>query len=312
MYNTTRGAFIKNALFFLNTVFLRNRHSASSCKGEKTVRFTKMEGLGNDYVYVNCLQEKVEDPNSLARKVSDRHFGIGSDGLILIKPSEEADFEMDMYNADGSRGKMCGNGIRCVGKYVYDHGLTTKKHLKIWTLGGTKELDLETEDGLVKRVRVDMGCPDFNTRNIPVEGMGDTVIEKPVCIGGMETKITCLSVGNPHCVVRVEDTASLDLEKIGPAFEHHPMFTEGVNTEFISVVDEKTLRMRVWERGSGETMACGTGSCASAVTALLNGWITSPTVTVKLLGGDLMIEWDRETDHIFMTGPATTVFEGEI
>ena len=272
-----------------------------------------MEGLGNDYVYVNCFEETVDDPGRLSVRVSDRHFGIGSDGLILIKKTDLADFEMDMYNADGSRGKMCGNGIRCVGKYVYDHGMTDKTSLRIATQSGIKELDLKVSDGKVSEVRVDMGAPSFSAEDVPVKSEADRVILMPCRIAGMDAELTCVSMGNPHCVVRTEDPMALELDRIGPSFEKHPMFPEGVNTEFIRVIDEHTLQMRVWERGSGETLACGTGACASAAAAIVNGWVKSP-VKVRLLGGDLLIEWDEKekNGHVYMTGPARTVFEGEI
>ena len=279
---------------------------------EVVLKFTKMEGLGNDYVYVNCLEETVEDPARLSIRVSDRHFGIGSDGLILIRKSDKADFGMDMYNADGSRGKMCGNGIRCVGKYVYDHGLTAKTRLTISTLSGIKELALKVSDGKVSEVRVDMGAPSFSAEAVPVLADTDRVMMLPCRIGDMDVSITCVSMGNPHCVVPTGDPSSLDLEKCGPSFEKHPMFPEGVNTEFISIEDAHTLVMRVWERGSGETLACGTGACASAAAAIRNGWASSP-VKVRLRGGELLIEWNGEEDgHVYMTGPARTVFEGEI
>lgn len=276
------------------------------------MKFTKMHGLGNDYVYVNCLEEKAENPSKLAVWISDRHFGVGSDGLILIKPSECADFEMEMYNADGSRGEMCGNGIRCVAKYVYDKGLTDKEHISIDTLAGVKYLDLTIEDGTVSLVRVDMGMPEFAPKKIPVRSEKENMIRQKLIAGGREYQVTCVSMGNPHCVVFLdEDVRELDLTEIGPAFEHHLSFPERINTEFINVIDKKTLRMRVWERGSGETLACGTGACASAVAAVVDGR-TEEEVTVKLLGGDLKIHYDREKNTVYMTGPAAIVFDGEI
>ena len=277
------------------------------------MKFTKMHGIGNDYVYVNCFTETVPDPAATARFVSDRHFGIGSDGLILIKPSEKADFEMEMYNLDGSRGAMCGNGIRCVGKYVYDYGLTDKTTITVDTLSGVKTLDLTVENGKVTRVRVDMGAPVFACSRIPVALDLETAVDQPVTVGGKEYRFTGVSMGNPHAVVFVPDTESLDLPVIGPEFEHHPLFPDRVNTEFIQVLGPNELRMRVWERGSGETMACGTGACAAASAAILNGLADEKQpVTVHLLGGDLSIFWDREAGTLFMTGPATVVFEGEI
>ena len=275
------------------------------------MRFTKMQGLGNDYVYVNCFQEKVENPSEMAKRISDRHFGVGADGLILIGPSEQADFEMAMYNADGSRGEMCGNGIRCVAKYVYDKGLTNKTQLSIETAGGIKYLDLTVSDGKALLVKVDMGAPVLTAEKIPVTADTDEVVGQPLGVGGKEYTVTCVSMGNPHCVVILdEDVRKLDLEKTGPLFENHERFPNRINTEFINVLDERTIRMRVWERGSGETLACGTGACAAAVAAMLNG--TKDEVTVKLLGGDLQIRWDRAQNTVYMTGAAETVFEGEI
>ena len=275
------------------------------------MKFTKMQGLGNDYVYVNCFQETVEDPAKTARIVSDRHFGVGSDGLILIKPSEKADFEMDMYNADGSRGAMCGNGIRCVAKYVYDYGLTDQTRITVDTASGVKTLELQVENGKAVRVKVDMGAPILEPERIPVKSEKERVMDAPVSVGGAEYRMTCVSMGNPHCVVPVEDVDGLEIEKIGPLFENHPMFPDRVNTEFIRVLDRNTVQMRVWERGAGETWACGTGACAVAVACALNGW-TEEKVLVKLRGGDLEIFWDRDKNTVFMTGPAAVVFEGEI
>lgn len=285
------------------------------------MKFTKMHGIGNDYVYVNCFREKVENPEEVAKFVSDRHFGIGSDGLILIKPSDVADCEMEMYNADGSRGKMCGNGIRCVAKYVYDYGITDKTQISVATGSGIKYLDLTVEDGKVALVKVDMGAPILKAAQIPVavsalkpeEGLNDEseVVAATINVKGEDYKITCVSMGNPHGIVCVEDVDGLEIEKIGPHFENHPAFPDRVNTEFIRVIDRKTVQMRVWERGSGETWACGTGACGVAVACILNGW-TEEEVTVKLRGGDLKIRWDREQNTVFMTGPATVVFDGEI
>ncbi|MCC8050195.1 MAG: diaminopimelate epimerase [Clostridiales bacterium] len=280
------------------------------------MKFTKMHGLGNDYVYVNCFKEQVENPSETAIRVSDRHFGIGSDGLILIRPSDKADFQMEMYNADGSLGAMCGNGIRCVAKYVYDYGLTGRTQISVETKSGIKYLDLTVEDGKVALVRVDMGAPILEPERIPVRIGGVSLAEKPiigegVSVGEDNFSITCVSMGNPHCIVPVKDVDGLEIEKIGPRFENHPMFPDRVNTEFVRVLDHDTVQMRVWERGSGETLACGTGACAVAVASALNGW-TGNKVTVKLRGGDLQIEWDRGKNTVFMTGPATTVFEGEI
>ena len=275
------------------------------------MKFTKMHGLGNDYVYVNCFEEKIDNPPAVARFVSDRHIGIGSDGLIMINPSKTADFEMEMYNADGSRGEMCGNGIRCVAKYVYDYGLTDKTQISVETLGGLKYLDLTVEDGKVSLVKVDMGKPKLEADLIPIISEREQVIDEPIEVDGKEYHMTGVSMGNPHAVIYVDDVKGLDLEKIGPKFENHERFPKRINTEFVHCIDRQTVEMRVWERGSGETLACGTGACAVAVSSILNN-LTDTQVTVKLLGGDLQIEWDREKDRVFMTGPATVVFDGVI
>ncbi|MGF7144975.1 diaminopimelate epimerase [Anaerotaenia torta] len=280
------------------------------------MKFTKMHGCGNDYIYVDCTtRDKTplleEDIPEIAVKISDRHFGIGSDGLILIRPSDTADFMMDMYNSDGSRGKMCGNGIRCVAKYVYDYGLTDKTQLRIETLSGIKELKLTVEDGKVTWVTVDMGAPVMEPALIPVISDKKSLLREPVVMDGKRYELTCVSMGNPHAVIFVEDTASLLLEAVGPKFEKHEMFPERVNTEFVQVLDRSHIRMRVWERGSGETLACGTGACASVAACILNG-LTENEVTVSLLGGELKIRYDEKQNTVFMTGPAVTVFEGEI
>ena len=275
------------------------------------MKFTKMQGIGNDYVYVNCFEETVKDPNKTSRFVSDRHFGIGSDGLILIKPSDVADFEMDMYNSDGSQGAMCGNGIRCVAKYVYDYGLTDKTQISINTKSGIKYLDLTVEDGKVALVKVNMGAPDTIAKNIPIVSDKEQVIDEPILVDGKEYRMTGVSMGNPHAVVYIDDVKGLDIEKIGPKFENHKVFPDRVNTEFCKVLDDHTVEMRVWERGAGETLACGTGACAVAVASILNGY-TKEEVTIKLLGGDLKIFWDRKENLVYMTGPATVVFDGEI
>lgn len=275
------------------------------------MKFTKMHGIGNDYVYVDCLKEQVENPEETARFVSDRHFGVGSDGLILIKPSQKADFEMAMYNADGSRGEMCGNGIRCVAKYVYDYGLTDKTAICVETLAGVKRLDLTVADGKVSMVKVNMGAPGLSPEKVPVQAEGEQAVNIPLEVDGKVYQATCVSMGNPHCVVFLEeDVRGLDLEKIGPSFENHPRFPKRVNTEFVNVLDKGTLRMRVWERGSGETLACGTGACATMVAAALNGK-AGTKATVKLLGGDLHISWEGGSAPVYMEGPATTVFDGE-
>ena len=275
------------------------------------MKFTRMHGIGNDYVYVNCLQEKVEDPSGTARKISDRHFGIGSDGLILIKPSEKADFQMDMYNADGSKGAMCGNGIRCVAKYVYDYGLTDKTSIAVETGSGIKYLDLTVENNKVTMVKVDMGEPDLTASHIPIKAQTEQVIDEPIEVDGKTYRITGVSMGNPHGVVFLDDIDSLDIEKIGPSFENHVRFPDRINTEFVQLDNRSHVRMRVWERGSGETLACGTGACAVAVACVVNG-LTQREVTVSLRGGDLKICWDEKDGHVYMTGPATVVFDGEI
>lgn len=274
------------------------------------MRFTKMEGLGNDYVYVNCFEEKIDNASEIAIAVSDRHFGIGSDGLILIKPSDKADFFMEMYNADGSQGKMCGNGIRCVGKYVYDFGLTDKTEITVDTLAGIKYLKLNVKDGKVASVRVNMGAPVLTPAEIPVKLDGDMVVDRTITIDGKDYNVTCVSMGNPHCITYMDDVEGLDIEKVGPGFENNAIFPDRVNTEFVKVIDRDTLVMRVWERGSGETLACGTGACAVAVASILNG-LCNNSVTVKLLGGDLKITWDREVNTVYMEGPAKVVFTGK-
>mgnify|MGYP001054748293 FL=1 len=277
------------------------------------MKFTKMHGIGNDYVYVNCFQETVKDPSAVAKFVSDRHFGIGSDGLILIKPSDIADCEMDMYNLDGSQGAMCGNGIRCVAKYAYDYGIVNKTSISVATKSGIKYLELSVENGKVSMVKVNMGSPILNARQIPVVAETEQVIDAPLKVNGTTYRITAVSMGNPHAIVYMDDIESLDIEKTGPFFESHLVFPDRVNTEFVKVIDNHTLKMRVWERGSGETLACGTGACAVAVASVLNGYVEEDApVTVKLLGGDLQIFWDRRDNLIYMTGPASTVFDGEI
>ena len=276
------------------------------------MKFTKMHGCGNDYIYVNCFTEKIEEPSVIAKKVSDRHFGIGSDGLILICPSETADFKMRMFNADGSEGKMCGNGIRCVAKYVYDNGMTDKEVITVETLSGIKTLQLAVSEGRVQAVTVDMGSPVLTPSQIPVKCEGDRMINQPVSVGGKEYYITCVSMGNPHAVVFTEEeVTALNLEKIGPLFENHEIFPDRVNTEFIHVIDEKTIDMRVWERGSGETLACGTGACASVVACVLNHK-TEDEVLVHLLGGGLEVRYDREKNTVLLTGPAEFICTGEI
>ena len=274
------------------------------------MKFTKMHGIGNDYVYMDCTKERLENPGEIARLVSDRHKGIGSDGLILIQSSDEADFEMAMYNADGSYGKMCGNGIRCVAKYVYDNGLTDKTEISVISGGAVKYLKLTIENGKVKKVRVNMGEPILKPSEIPVVGDGDKLVAVPIVVDNQVYEMTCVSMGNPHAVVFLDDMENLKIEEIGPRFEQHERFPDRVNTEFVERIDRKNLKMRVWERGSGETMACGTGACATAVAAILNGY-AERDVTVHLLGGDLEISWDETDNCVYMTGPAATVFTGE-
>ena len=281
------------------------------------MKFTKMEGIGNDYIYVNCFQETVENPADFSVKYSDRHFGIGSDGLILICPSEIADFKMSMYNADGSQAEMCGNGIRCVGKYVYDYGLTSQTEITVETLAGIKYLTLHVEDGKVREVTVDMGEPIFTPSEIPVDlsklsmEAGSRVVDVPIEIADKEYRMTCISMGNPHAVVFVDGVKELPLEQIGPLFEQHPVFPKRVNTEFIEVLSDTEVNMRVGERGSGETLAYGTGACASAVACVLNHK-TKDEIVLHLLGGDLKVKWDQEKNRVYMTGPAKVVFDGEI
>lgn len=285
------------------------------------MKFTKMHGCGNDYIYVNGFEERIcgSEKAELARKLSDRHFGIGSDGLIFINPSREADFEMEMYNADGSRAEMCGNGIRCVAKYVYDKGLTDREYISVISAGKVRYLDLfvEREAGMsgsrgeVGRVRVNMGSPILEPLLIPVEAAGSRVVDEPIMVDGREYRMTCVSMGNPHAVVFCKGVAEMDLERIGPLFENHSRFPQRTNTEFVEILDRNTCFMRVWERGSGETLACGTGCCAVAAAGVLNN-LTDSAVTVRLLGGELLIEWDRKDNLIYMTGPAATVYEGSV
>ena len=305
-------------IFSLKSVLYNNRKDTYNdanihkCRRKAMIvmKFTKMHGCGNDYVYVNCFEENVKEPGETARRISDRRFGIGSDGLILICPSEKADVRMRMYNADGSEGEMCGNGIRCVAKYVYDRGLSDKTELSVETGAGIKRLKLFTEEGKVTQVRVDMGEPILDPEQIPVLSSKERVIDEPIMVNGKEWRMTCVSMGNPHAVVFVPDTESLEIEKYGPYFECHERFPKRINTEFVQVTDRDEINMRVWERGSAETWACGTGTCASVMACILNDK-TDDTVLVHLRGGDLKIEYDRDTNHLFMTGPAETVFEGE-
>lgn len=274
------------------------------------MKFTKMQGCGNDYVYINGFEEKTDNPGALSKLVSDRHFGVGSDGLVFILPSECADFQMAMYNSDGSRAEMCGNAIRCVGKYVYDNGMTNKEELSIETLAGIKKLKLFTNNGKVDSVQVDMGEPCIKAAEIPVLSDNEKVIDEAINVKNVIYHITCVSMGNPHAVVYMDEIKNLEIEKIGPLFEHHERFPKRTNTEFVKVISRNRIEMRVWERGAGETFACGTGACASAYASILNG-LTDDVVDVEMLGGTLTISYDRDKNHIFMTGPAVKVFNGE-
>lgn len=274
------------------------------------MKFTKMHGCGNDYVYVNGFTEKVADKPKAVVALSDRHFGIGSDGVIFINPSQQADFEMEMYNADGTRAEMCGNGIRCVGKYVYDHGMTDKTSITVESFGKVKYLDLTVENGKVVKVKVNMGKPELTAKDVPVVSVHEQVIDEEIIVKEKSYRMTCVSMGNPHAVVFMDDVEHLAIEEIGPYFENHERFPNRTNTEFVQVIDDSHVKMRVWERGTGETLACGTGCCATAVACVLNR-LTGAHVTVQVLGGEIEIYWDQKENLIYMTGPAVTVFEGE-
>lgn len=274
------------------------------------IKFTKMHGIGNDYIYVNCLEKELEDPGNISESMSRRHFSVGADGLVMICSSDKADAKMRMFNADGSEGKMCGNAIRCVGKYLYDNGIVDKTTVTIETLSGIKTLSLDVKDGKVSSATVDMGEAITNPHDIPVLWDGDSMISEKTEIGGKEYALTAVSMGNPHAVCFTDDVDSLDLEKLGPCFENHKLFPERVNTEFVKVIDKRTLKMRVWERGSGETYACGTGACASVVAAVLNGFCERGTeVTVRLIGGELRIIY-TDDGRVLMSGKAEKVYEG--
>ncbi|MBP5414469.1 MAG: diaminopimelate epimerase [Lachnospiraceae bacterium] len=278
------------------------------------MKFTKMHGCGNDYVYVNGFEEHIPDDkkSELAIRLSNRNFGIGSDGLIFINPGKAAEFEMEMYNADGSRSEMCGNGIRCVGKYIYDHGLSDKTQISVESAGAIKYLTLFAgEDKKIEKVRVNMGSPILESKLVPVISDNEKVIDEEINVCGNEYKMTCVSMGNPHAVVFMDDVENLDIDAIGPYFENHERFPKRTNTEFVKIIDRNHVFMRVWERGTGETLACGTGCCATAVACVLNG-LTDEKVNVKVLGGNIEIEWDRAENIVYMTGPATVSFEGEI
>ncbi len=282
---------------------------------KRKIEFTKMQGCGNDYVYIDGARFAIpmEEKPELVRRLSNRNFGIGSDGVIFINTiaKDGIDFEMEMWNADGTRSEMCGNGMRCVGKYVYDKGLTDKENVAVISGGYVKYLDYTFEDGKVKLVKVDMGAPILKAVEVPVVSENDTVVDEDIVVKGETYKMTCVSMGNPHAVVFMDNVADLDIEAIGPYFENHERFPRRTNTEFVRVIDRKTLEMRVWERGTGETLACGTGACATAVAAILNGY-AEDEVTVKLLGGDLKIKWDKEENTVYMTGPAEVSFEGVV
>lgn len=276
------------------------------------MKFTKMQGAGNDYIYVNCFTETVKNPEETAVRVSDRHFGVGADGLVLICPSENADFFMDIYNADGSRAKMCGNATRCVAKYVYDNKMTDKTEIALETLSGIKCIKITVQDGKAVAARVNMGAPILTPREIPTKFDGETVVSQNLTINDTTYAVTCVSMGNPHCVLYTDDVHALDLPRIGPKFENHEMFPDRINTEFVHIVSETEFDMRVWERGSGETLACGTGACAATVASILNGYCKRDTeIKVNLLGGTLYINWTADGD-VYMTGPAETVCTGEI
>ena len=277
------------------------------------MKFTKMHGCGNDYVYINGALERIpqEKKPGLVRYLSNRHTGVGGDGVIFINPSDVADFEMEMYNADGTRAEMCGNGIRCVAKYVYDKELTDKKEISIVSAGQIKYLELEVgSDNQVHTIKVNMGQPILEPERIPVALSGENAVNVPILVEGQEYRMTCVSMGNPHAVVFVDRVADMKLEQIGPLFEHHELFPNRTNTEFVQIIDRQHVKMRVWERGTGETLACGTGCCATAVACVLNG-LTDPSITVGVLGGEIEVTWDQESNLVYMTGPAITVFEGE-
>lgn len=277
----------------------------------KNLRFTKMQGAGNDYIYINGFEQTIDNPSETAIELSNRNFGIGSDGLVLILPSKTCDFRMQMFNSDGSEAEMCGNASRCVGKYVFDHELTTKKEITLETKAGVKLITLLDGNAKKRKVRVDMGEPILNPELIPVKITQNPALKYPLKIENKTWEINCVSMGNPHAVIFTNNIKNLDLPTIGPKFESNPIFPRKTNTEFVEVIDKKTLNMRVWERGAGETLACGTGACAVAVAAVLNG-LTERKVNINLLGGQLEIEWNENNNHVYMTGEAVTVFDGVI
>lgn len=283
-------------------------------QGRKEMKFVKMHGCGNDYVYVNGFEEKIPDDkkSELAVKLSNRNFGIGSDGLIFINPGKVAEFEMEMYNADGSRSEMCGNGMRCVGKYIYDYGLSDKSQITVESAGAVKYLTLTPgEDGKIESIRVNMGAPILKAADVPVASDNDEVVDEPIEVNGEVYRMTCVSMGNPHAVVFMKGVRELDIEAVGPYFENHERFPRRTNTEFVEIIDKSHVLMRVWERGTGETLACGTGCCATVVACILNG-LTDEKVDVEVLGGHVQIEWDRKENLVYMTGPAKVSFEGNI
>lgn len=276
------------------------------------MKFAKMQGTGNDYIYVNCFDESIDDPPAAAKFLSDRHFGIGSDGLVLILPSDRADFRMDIYNSDGSRAKMCGNAVRCVAKYVCDSKMTDKDMISLETLSGKKYINIYKTDGKVTSAQVNMGSPMLKSRDIPALIESDTVISRPLEVGEKVYSVTCLSMGNPHCVVFSENIDSVNIKKIGAEFENHPAFPDRINTEFVQPISASRIKMRVWERGAGETLSCGTGACAAAVACILNGYCKRDTdIKISLRGGDLSVKWSADGD-VYLTGSAQTVFTGEI
>ena len=273
------------------------------------MKFTKMQGLGNDYIYVNCFEEKIENPNELSIKISDRHFGVGSDGLVLIKPSKTSDFKMRIFNPDGSEAEMCGNATRCVAKYVYENQMTKKTEFEIETKAGIIKPKLNIENNEVKTICVDMGEPILQQEKIPMIGTKETVVNEEITVNDKKLNITCVSMGNPHCIIFVDDTNFKEFETLGKKLENHEVFPNRINVEFVKILNQNEINMRVWERGAGETLACGTGACATAVACILNNK-TNNNIIVHLKGGNLEIEWNKDTNHVFMTGPAKKVFDG--
>lgn len=273
------------------------------------MKFTKMHGLGNGFVCVNCFVEKIEDPAALAKEICDGNYGVGADGLLLIKPSEKADFRMEIYNADGSAAKMCGNGLRCLGKYVYDYGITRKSYLQVDTPAGIRTLTLNVENGLVKQVCADMGTPRLNAQSIPIRSEKDLVFDDPIQVNGTQYRMNGISMGNPHAVVFTDDVAHFPVETVGRGFEFHPRFPDRINVEFCQIRGRDRIEMRVWERGVGETLACGTGACAAVVASVLND-LTDDEVTVTVLGGELRVKWNRSENRVYAAGPARRVFDG--